>query len=580
MSAERFVKTRRMILTRAVLAPFAILMLVCGSLIYHFAVYSRDQVRHELAAVVESRLEGIDSFLEERIGDLEFAAASADLEYLSDPGNLARLLSRLQEGSKAFADLGVFDASGSHLAYIGPYDLAGKEYGQAEWFKAAAKEGVFVSDVFAGYRDVPHFVIAVRGRGTSGPYYLRATIDTMFFNDLVDSVRIGSTGEAYLVNGEGVFQTRRRSGGDIMEEAPHFDAYQLADRHVAIFSLGEGVLERYLYGAGRLERTDWIMVVRQKASDAYAPLARAVAVAFLIMLAGGAVVPVMAYILASNLAQQLTSAEQEKKAMRTQLIVAGKLAEVGEMSAGIAHEINNPLQVMCSELALMNELMKEAETEGKVSPSPELDGVKEGFDQLAVQIERCKKITTGLLGFARSNEPVMEVVRLDDFLPSVVEMIEERARIEDVRLVLAIEPGLPPVNGDENQLQQVFLNLLNNALNAAEGVRDAEIRVTAGLAADTVEVSVADNGRGIEPADMEKIFLPFFTTKPPGKGTGLGLSTALGIVQGMGGDIAAASEVEAGAVFTVRLPAARLNDRAETGQMEDQRNERDEVVVG
>ena len=210
---RRFRSIRRSILVRVLLPSFLIVMVVFGTVIAYFGTNLRSRVFSELALLAEDHRRLIEQFLEERVANLNFAAASHRLDELNDHGLLGEVLRDLQETSRAFFDLGVFDEQGNHIAYVGPYDLKGKNYAEKEWFRAVQERGVYISDVFLGYRELPHFVIAVKRKRDSCVWYMRTTIDTQFFNDLVESVRVGKTGEAYLINGAGIFQTRRRSGG-------------------------------------------------------------------------------------------------------------------------------------------------------------------------------------------------------------------------------------------------------------------------------------------------------------------------------------------------------------------------------
>ena len=554
MKNDRFKKTRRMILYRGLLAPFITLMLVCGILVYYFAAYSREQVESKLVRIASDHRQLIDQFLTERASDLQFAASSNSLDEISDQMRLNELFRMLQSGSRAFFDLGVFDEKGKHLAYVGPYALAGKNYAETDWFKAVARAGRYTSDVFLGYRNIPHFIIAVRRDEGHRIWYLRATIDTLSFNDLVESVRVGKSGEAYLINRKGIFQTRRRSGGGLMEQDTDYDSYRIDDKRVTSFSAGKYSNQRHLYAAGLLKQADWVLVVRQEAGDAYAPLTRAVLVAVVVIIVGSTVVVALAYILASGLANRLTLADVEKQQMKTQLIMAGKLAEVGEMSTGVAHEINNPLQIMKAEHTLIQDIISDIE-KSEQPPDPEgMRLIKDSVEQIDIQIERCKQITHGLLNFARKTEAAMQPVMIQEFLPEMVKMVEQRALLENVRIIQELDPDLPRIISDVNQLQQVFLNLLNNSIHALKGKDAGEIRIKLSYEAGSINVSIADNGCGISPENMEKIFLPFFTTKPPGQGTGLGLSTVYGIVKNLGGEITVTSELNAGSVFNVRLP--------------------------
>lgn len=143
-------------------------------------------------------------------------------------------------------------------------------------------------------------------------------------------------------------------------------------------------------------------------------------------------------------------------------------------------------------------------------------------------------------------------------------MVEQKALIENIRIIQQIDPDIPQIISDPNQLQQVFLNLLNNAIYALKGKSAGEIRINTIEENSNIIITIADNGCGFSPDDMEKAFIPFFTTKPVGEGTGLGLSTAYGIIKGLGGDISLSSELNSGTVFTIRLPLEIKTDRDNT----------------
>ncbi len=550
---KKFQRLRRIILSRVLLAPFVILMIVCGSLVYYFAINLHAQVESELVRIADDHRRLIDQFLSERVEDLRFIEISNQFEDMRRAEYLSEIFNKLQMTSPAFFDLGVFDKHGNHVAYDGPYDLEGKNYSATKWFKAVFEKSVYISDIFLGYRHAPHFIIAVKGISSGNPWYLRATIDTRFFNNLVENIRVGKTGEAYLINKDGVFQTRRRSGGALMEKDPDAKIYRNVPDRIISFSAADFRDDKYLYATGRLKMTEWMLVVRQNFTDAFTPLFRAIFVAVGLIFLGSAVVVVIAFFLASGVANKLALADVEKREMGSQLIMAGKLAEVGEMSAGVAHEVNNPLQVMMSEMTMIKDLFGDCRP-GEPIEKQTIDLMKDSVEQIGIQINRCKQITQGLLKFARKSEANVRNVALPELIPEVVAMVEHQAQLQNITITQDIGSGIPEINTDPGQFQQVFLNLLNNAIYAVRDEKTGEIRITATADKDFILVTVADNGCGISPDQLEKIFVPFFTTKPVGKGTGLGLSTCYGIVENLGGKIAVSSELDAGTVFTIRLP--------------------------
>ncbi|RJP18003.1 MAG: sensor histidine kinase [Candidatus Abyssobacteria bacterium SURF_5] len=556
MEIKNFNNIRRMILIRVLLVPFFTMMLVFGTLIYYYATNLHKRVQEKLAYIAEGHRDLIEQFFRERAFDLQQVACANSFEELTSEGRLTEVFDQLQKRSPTFFDIGVFDDDGIHVAYVGPYSLEGRNYAQAEWFPQAQEKDVYISDVFLGNRNIPHFVIVHRQEENDRVWYLRATIDTFLFNNLVENIRIGKTGEAYLVNENGLFQTRRRSGGGLMETDPDRATYQVEASDIVSFTAEDHAGERYVYATGRLPSTGWLWVVRQEVADAHASLIRAVLIGLYIIVAGGAIVVTTAFLLASKVANQLTVCDLERRRMGCQLIMAGKLAEVGEMSAGVAHEINNPLQVMKSEETLIKDILDELEADGKLDNTENIQTLRESIDQIGLQIDRCKQIIQGLLGFARKDQATIQPTDLRSLIPSVVGMIEHRAQMENIRIIQEFESDLPLLQSDAAHLEQVLLNLLNNAIDALKQKNGGEIRVTARSSGDDIMMTVADNGCGIAPEHIEKIFLPFFTTKPVGQGTGLGLSTCYGIVENLGGQITVMSELDAGTAFTVRLPVA------------------------
>jgi two-component system NtrC family sensor kinase len=249
-------------------------------------------------------------------------------------------------------------------------------------------------------------------------------------------------------------------------------------------------------------------------------------------------------------------ADAEKREMGSQLIMAGKLAEVGEMSSGMAHEINNPLQVMMAEMTMINDLFGDLKTDEKNVQTIQL--LKESMDQVSVQINRCKGITQGLLKFARKYEPMIQKIIPEELMAEVAGMIEHQANLQNIEIKFNIAADIPEIESDPAQLQQVFLNLLNNAMYAVKNEAHPEITITAQSEENFITVSISDNGCGIAPDQLKKIFVPFFTTKPVGKGTGLGLSTCYGIIENLGGRIEVSSEIDAGTTFSVYLPKTGL----------------------
>jgi two-component system NtrC family sensor kinase len=267
-----------------------------------------------------------------------------------------------------------------------------------------------------------------------------------------------------------------------------------------------------------------------------------------------------AFYLTNSIVRRMEGIDTEKEQLGQQLVRASRLAELGEMAAGFAHEINNPLQIMTSEQALVETIFADMIQKGDLRESQDLADLKDSMDQIKLQIGRCAKITQAILKFGRKSEPVSKDIDLVAFIPEATSMIAKKASVNGIAVKEEISDQTPVVRGDPSMLQQVLLNLYNNAMDAImerHGTEGGELVVASGPDEDgKAKISVTDNGIGISPENLKKIYSPFFTTKPVGKGTGLGLSVCYGIVDSMGGVMEVTSQRGVGTTFTIRLPAA------------------------
>jgi two-component system NtrC family sensor kinase len=232
-----------------------------------------------------------------------------------------------------------------------------------------------------------------------------------------------------------------------------------------------------------------------------------------------------------------------------QVLHSQRLAAIGELAAGIAHEINNPLAIIRQEAELIQFFLKKHPSLG-----PEEIGELQGaLREIISQVDRSAEITRNLLDFARKRDPVLQGVEVNKLIEDMARLVEKEARLKGIQIIRQYDPELPLIFSDAPQLRQVILNLLTNAAHAIG--KDGRITVTTCTSGeDAIAVTVADTGCGIPPEDLEKIFDPFFTTKPPGQGTGLGLSICHGIILRLCGRITVDSRVGAGAAFTITLP--------------------------
>jgi two-component system, NtrC family, sensor kinase len=554
---DQYTGMRRVIFICMILVPVIPFIAVLGIGYYHFTTSLETNTLATVNRIVEDHRQMIDGFLKERRGDLGYILNTNSYGDLTDPEKFYAVFTQLQRYSNAFVDLGVFDQEGIHVMYQGPYRLVGIDYGKEEWFRHVLQEGYYISDIFLGFRRIPHFVIALKREESGKTWVIRATIDTYVFNELVEKVRIGKTGEAYILNTQGIFQTARRSGGNLLAKDPDDIHETKPQPGVRTFIRKDARGEECLFATTWLQEKEWMLVVRQETADAFKSLRSATFTILFIMILGGVTITVLAYTLTRQIIRRMQRIDVEKQQLGQQLVRATRLAELGQMAAGFAHEINNPLQIMKSDRSLIEMIFSDLKKKG-ILPEPDVNDLEETLAQFKLQIERCSKITQAILEFGRKNEPTKEDVDVDAFISQATSMISEKASVQGIRLKKEISEQTPLLRADPSQLQQVFLNLLNNAIDAIaerHGCEGGELSIQAGPGANGgVMISVRDNGAGISPENQKKIFAPFFTTKPPGKGTGLGLYVCYGIIESMGGTMEVESQRGVGTTFVVNLP--------------------------
>ena len=561
MKKPSYTALRRLILACMLLVPVVPFIFILGIGYHYFTTSLESSAIASLQRIVSDHCQMIESFLRERRADLEFVLHSYKYQEIKESQRLNDIFMRLQKESQAFVDLGVFNEEGIHVAYQGPYRLVGRDYGKEDWFKEVMKKGYYISDIFLGFRRIPHFIIALKKEEADSMWVLRATIDTHMFNELVKKVRIGKTGEAYILNKGGIFQTERRSGGSLLDKDPGSDAYSTPHEGIKTFVHKDAREEEHLYATTWMKEKDWLLVVRLEKADAFGAIRSATYLIILIMVIGGAGITGVAFYLTDRIVQRMEQMDVEKERLSEQLIRAGRLAELGEMAAGFAHEINNPLQIMKSEHSLIETILSDVKGKGELRPSEDLTDLEDSVNQIKKQIDRCAQVTQAILKFGRHGEPIAKDLDLRTFIPEVISMIEKKASVHGITIRQEISPNMSPIHVDPAQLQQVLLNLFNNAIDAIlerHGAKGGEIALEAMIRENgKVEILVSDNGCGISPENMEKIFRPFFTTKPVGKGTGLGLSICYGIIDSMEGAMEVSSEKGKGTSFVIRLPISR-----------------------
>jgi two-component system NtrC family sensor kinase len=249
--------------------------------------------------------------------------------------------------------------------------------------------------------------------------------------------------------------------------------------------------------------------------------------------------------------QRIEAEHQEaeyRKRMEQRMIAAERLASVGILAAGVAHEINNPLAIISESTGWMRQLFARDE----LKDMPRRDDFIKALNKVETGVERASRITHQLLGFAGKSEATVSEVNLTELVEEAIRLVTHETRNRDIKIVRQIQPALAGIQSDPYRLRQVLMNLLTNAIHAVKS--GGSITITIKDLGNNQVITVSDTGQGIPRENLDKIFEPFFSTKKPGEGTGLGLFVSRGIVEKLGGTIDVESEIGRGASFSIRLP--------------------------
>ena len=492
----------------------------------------------------------ISFFMEERLDALIFTVNEMGYKQLTNHKKLAEVLKNIKLGFGGLTDLSVIDMNGNQVAYAGPYHLEGKNYKNQPWFLESLKKTNFISEIFTGYRDIPHIIIAVNSTAPDGSFFiLRATLDTERLIQKISSYKTGDHADIFLVNHKGVLQTTSTRHGKIFTKTNLTFSYD-PDKSEIIMATDlktRIIISYHSFIFTKFTATPFVLVVQKEKAGMIQTWQKlrhninwtvgisVVLIIFIITLASTSMVNKL-YMLDETKAQTMLQMEQNQQ-----------LASIGQLAAGVAHEINNPLAVINQTAGYIKDVYT-----FKNRPLESTEIVEE-IDSILDAVDRCGTITKQLLGFVRQFDVKIKKINLHKMVTEVLNFHKKEAEYKGVNVTVSIPDNIPDMNTDSGKFQQILVNLINNAFQAVEEGGCLDITGSQ-IDSETIELVIKDTGCGIPEESLKKIYEPFFSTKTNQNGTGLGLSITYGLVKKLGGSISVQSTEGAGTCFTITLP--------------------------
>jgi len=573
-------------LLMAAISLFFLFIVILTSRIWLKNLLKEDK-RTQLTWQMESTKFSIETFINVKLSALNFIANERSYNDLLNRDTLYECFENFRRNfGDVIVDLGVIDSEGIMRAYAGPYNLAGRNYIEHDWFQKITLKEFYVSDVFMGYRKIPHFAIAVKKRlpKRNDFWVLRATIDMERLSRLLSTVRLKENDDVFIINSEGILQTPSRThGGEFLKL--NMQKIPRTQSAVTLMEAEGAGASSSLMGFSSIEKTPWTLVADIRSKEDAAITRSFINELLVVFILCILIVIAITLRMAHVMVNRIKEADYRREIAFSEIEHSNKLASIGRLSAGVAHEINNPLSIINQNAGLMKDLI-EMSLPHPLTPShsgegaggeAEGDDPREQFKTLIDDIRtrekfiaitngildavnRCRTITHRLLGFARRMDVTAEPADINDTVLEVIGFLEKEIIFRDIHLVKNFHELLPVVTTDKGQLQQVLLNIINNAVDAIS--RGGVIEVSTALKDEhTVIISVRDDGQGIPAKQLNHIFEPFFTTKEKGKGTGLGLFISYGIMEKLGGRLLVESEEGKWTLFTIELPTSTGNHR-------------------
>lgn len=426
---------------------------------------------------------------------------------------------------------------------------------------------VYASDVYVSEDlNAPALAVSniITARATGLPLGVlvnRYRLDALIGPVKIRELEAGKTGKIYLVNKDGLllnapkFFPGKKEDIILKEKINIPVAITALDDSVQMLGVYKDFRQKLVLGAAMLtKRNNWLIIAEKDTREAFAPLYSLTWQMIFIGLAA-LVVIVGVFLFIIRLHKKVNEKNRELEDSRNKMFQSGKLAAVGQLASSVAHEINNPLTGVLNNVQLIK-------MEMDMGADFKIEDFKEQLDVIEESASRCVKIARSLLDFSRAAKGTFQPFSLNEAIEKTIVLIGHELKLRDVSVKKELGGNLPRIQGDTQLIQQVIFDIVNNARYAIEKNPKKEaglitLKTSYDMVKEAVLLSISDNGTGISQENLEKLFTPFFTTKPAGEGTGLGLSFIQDIVKRHNGKVSVESELGKGTTFHISFPVIK-----------------------
>jgi signal transduction histidine kinase len=503
--------------------------------------------------LVSNSWRSVSLFLSERRSALDFIAHDNTFEALNDPVRLTAILDNLNKRFGGFTDLGVLDNSGIQQTYVGPHHLDGLDYSNQAWFREVLKRGVYISEVVLGFRNEPHIDIAVKRDLPDGLFFvLRAALETGKFNELIAQFEIGEQGDAFVINRKGVLQTPSRYCGEVLNKISLPIPEPSTDTKV--FVCKDSKDNKFIIGHTHIPETPFTLMIAMNKITPMQPWYKTPWAFTGFLMTSIILILLVTFGVATHLVNQIHEADQERVHTLHQVEYANKMASLGRLAAGVAHEINNPLAIINQKAGHIKDIFTLTESYAK---DPKLISLA---DSIISTVQRSGDVAKRLLNFAGHLNMSVQTIDLKEIINEVSSVLAQDAQYRCINVHMDVANDIPQFESDRGKLEQIFFNLFNYAFSAMDDGGRFEIKARR-KGTDFISITFTDNSRGIPQADLKRVFEPFFVSKTGESGTGLGLAITYALVLEIGGSINVQSQLGKGTRFDISLPLTMNNKR-------------------